>query len=881
MAKIRIYELAKQLNMTNKVLLEKLKEMDIAVKSHMSAIEEAKVDAIKEAIFGGKSEIVTEKRVKSTVIRRRREVAKKKPLAEVIPSEAEAEAEVPSELKEEEPLEGKPGEAAPEPAKAKAKPEKKKPAKKAEAKAEVERAEKAAPEPAKAKAKPEKKKPAKKAKAKKKPKGKKERPAKIIKMPEVKPAEDVVPQEEQAEPVKDKARPAAHLKLVPKEERPAAPPRGKAKKKGKKKPVEPEADKRFFKKKITFRKKEVLDKSDLYDEKALRARKGRRYQKGKVAIRGGEKTLITTPKAIKRRVKIDEAIVVSDLAKRMGVKASEVIKELITLGVMVTLNQAVDFETAALIANEFDYEAEKVSFEEDTLIRPEKDDPKKLKPRPPVVTIMGHVDHGKTSLLDTIRETNVIEGEAGGITQHIGAYNVTLKTGQVVFLDTPGHEAFTAMRARGAEVTDLVVLVVAADDGVMPQTLEAINHARAANVPIMVAVNKIDKPEADPEQVKRQLAENDLSPEEWGGDTVFVNVSAKQGKGIEELLEMILLQAEVLELKANPEKLAVGHVIEAKLDPGRGSVATVLVEEGTLHAGDVVICGHYYGKVRAMMDDRGARLDSAGPSIPVEIQGLSGVPMAGDDFMAIDDEKVAKQVSSHRAQKRRVSELAQSSKLTLEKYYEQIQGVLVKELNLIIRADVQGSVEALTEAVQKIESTEVQVNIVHSATGAIAESDIMLAAVSKAIVIGFNVRPNPKVRDLATEQDVDIRFYDVIYNVVSDIKGAMAGLMEPTYKEHSVGRAEVRETYTIPKVGTIAGCYVTEGKIERGQTMRLLREGVVVYDGRIGSLRRFKDDVKEVQSEYECGIGIENYNDVKVDDVIECYRTEEIKPVVE
>ncbi|UCD87949.1 MAG: translation initiation factor IF-2, partial [Desulfobacterales bacterium] len=663
MAKIRIYELAKQLNMTNKTLLEKLKGMNIVVKSHMSAIEEEKVVAIKEAIFGGSSEIVTEKRVKSTIIRRRREIVKKKPVAEVIPSEAEAEAGIPSELKEEEPLEGKPDEAA-LPVSEKVSRKKVsgvvKPGKPA-AKTEVETAEEAAPEPAKGKAKAEKKKPAKKAKAKKKPKGKKEQPAKIIKMPEVKPAADIVPQEEQDVAVKDEEKPAAHLKLVPKEERPATPSRAKAKKKDRKKPVEPEGDKRFFKKKITFRKKEVLDKSDLYDEKALRARKGRRYQKGKVAIKG-EKTLITTPKAIKRRVKIDEAIVVSDLAKRMGVKANDVIKELITLGVMVTLNQAIDFETAALIANEFEYEAEKVSFEEDTLIRPEKDDPKKLKPRPPVVTIMGHVDHGKTSLLDVIRETNIIDGEAGGITQHIGAYNVTVKNGQVVFLDTPGHEAFTAMRARGAEITDLVVLVVAADDGVMPQTVEAINHARAAGVPIMVAVNKIDKPEADPERVKRQLADHDLTPEEWGGDTVFVNVSAKQGTGIEELLEMILLQAEVLELKANPEKLAAGHVIEAKLDPGRGSVATVLVEEGILHAGDAVICGHYHGKVRAMTDDRGTRLDSAGPSMPVEIQGLSGVPMAGDDFMALDDEKVAKQVSSHRAQKRRVSEFAQSSK---------------------------------------------------------------------------------------------------------------------------------------------------------------------------------------------------------------------------
>jgi len=491
------------------------------------------------------------------------------------------------------------------------------------------------------------------------------------------------------------------------------------------------------------------------------------------------------------------------------------------------------------------------------------------------------VDHGKTSLLDGIRQTNVMDGEAGGITQHIGAYNVTVNNGQIVFLDTPGHEAFTAMRARGAEITDLVVLVVAADDGVMPQTLEAINHARAASVPIMVAINKIDKPEADPEQVKRQLAEHDLNPEEWGGDTVFVSVSAKQGTGVDELLEMILLQAEVLELKANPDKPARGYVIEAKLDHSKGSVATVLVQEGTLRAGDLIICGHHHGKVRAMIDDRGERLDSARPSMPVEIQGLSGVPMAGDDFMVLADEKVAKQVSSHRAQKQRVHQLAKSSRLTLEKYHELMEGVSVKDLNLIIRADVQGSVEALTEATHKITSAEVKINLVHSATGAMTESDVMLAAVSNAIVIGFNVRPNPKVRDLASEQSVDIRFYDVIYNVVNDIKGAMAGLMESTYEEHLVGRAEVREIFIIPKVGTIAGCYVTEGKVERGQLVRLLREGVVIYNGKIASLRRFKDDAKEVQSGYECGIGIENYNDVKVDDVIEGYEIEEIKPVVE
>jgi translation initiation factor IF-2 len=882
MAKIRIYELAKQFNMTNKEFLERLREMDIAVKSHMSVIEEERVAGIKEALFQGKSEVVTEKRIKGTVIRRRRKVIEKKPEAEATISVAKAEGEIPLELEEKEILEVKPDYIVPPvsdeaPSQEVAKVvELDRPA----AKTEVEMPEEAAPEPVKVEAKPDKARVAKKARVKKKPKAKKEQPARIIRMPEVKPAADVTDQEELAAQVKGEEKPVAHLRLVPKEEKPAVTPKGKVKKKEKKKPVRLEDDKQFFKKKITFRKKEILDKSDLYDEKALKAHKGRRPGKGKVAIRG-DKTLITTPKAIKRRIKIDEVIVVSDLAKRMGVKASEVIRKLMALGVMATLNQAIDFETAGVVASEFEYEAEKVSFEEESLLRPEKDDPNKLRPRPPVVTIMGHVDHGKTSLLDAIRQTNVIDGESGGITQHIGAYNVTLKNGQIVFLDTPGHEAFTSMRARGAEITDLVVLVVAADDGVMPQTIEAINHARAAGVPILVAINKIDKPGADPERVKRQLAEHDLTHEEWGGDTVYVNVSAKQGEGIEELLEMILLQAEVLELKANPDKLAIGHVIEAKLDPGRGSVATVLVQEGTLHEGDVVICGLHHGKVRAMIEDQGRRVYSAGPSMPIEIQGLSGVPMAGDDFMALADEKVAKQVSSNRTWKQRACRLAQGTRLTLEKQYEQMEGGLVKDLNLIIRADVHGSVEALTEATQKIASTEVKVNIIHSATGAITESDIMLATVSNAIVIGFNVRPNPKVRELATEQNVDIRFYDVIYNAVNDIKRAMAGLMEPIYKEHIVGRAEVKQTFSIPKVGTIAGCYVTEGKVERSQSIRLLREGVVVYDGKIASLRRFKNDVKEVQSGYECGIGIENYNDVKVDDVIESYETEEIKPVVE
>jgi len=889
MAKMRVYELAKQLNMTNKVLLEKLREMNMAVKSHMSVVDEEAAPHIKDVIFGKKAEVLVEKRVKDTIIRRRKKVVKKPPELQEVAPQVEAEVEMAAQAKEEEvPMKAE-AEGAPVPPDLSAetpieKEEEPVEAQETEAKIEEKVPEELPAETEAVQPKPEKE-PVKKLKPKKRPKAKKETPAKIIKLPEVRPAApsepEASPQEELAVPVKEQPEIIGDLGAPPGEEQPESTAKGKRKKKDRRPADGLEEDKRFLKKKIAFRKKEVLDKSDLYDGKALRGRKGRRLRKGKVAIKGGETTLITTPKAIKRRIKIDEAIVVSDLAKRMGIKAGEVIKRLMALGVMATLNQAIDFETATVVASDFDYEVEKAAFEEEEIIRTEEDSPDKLKPRPPVVTIMGHVDHGKTSLLDAIRQTSVIDGEAGGITQHIGAYYVTVDDRQVVFLDTPGHEAFTAMRARGAEVTDLVVLVVAADDGVMPQTIEAINHSKAANVPILVAINKIDKPEAHPDRVKRELAEQGLTPEEWGGDTVLVDVSAKQRIGLEALLEMILLQSDVLELKANPDKLARGRVIEAKLDPGRGAVATVLVQEGTLRAGDAIVCGHRYGKIRAMIDDRGNPLAEAGPSIPVEVHGLSGVPMAGDEFIAMADEKTVKQVAEHRAQKQRVRELAKTSRLTLEKYYEQIQDGVVKDLNLIIRADVQGSIEALTEAVQKIPSSEVKVSIVHSATGAIAESDITLATVSNAIVIGFNVRPNPKVRDLANEHNVDIRFYNVIYNVVNDIKGAIAGMMEPTYEEHVIGRAEVREVFNVSKVGTVAGSHVTEGRIERGQPVRLLRDGVVVYDGKIRSLRRFKDDVKEVQSGYECGIGIENYNDVKVKDVIECYQIEEIEPVLE
>ncbi len=453
--------------------------------------------------------------------------------------------------------------------------------------------------------------------------------------------------------------------------------------------------------------------------------------------------------------------------------------------------------------------------------------------------------------------------------------------GQIVFLDTPGHEAFTAMRSRGAQITDIVVLVVAADDGVMPQTLEAINHAKAAGVSIIVAINKIDKPGADPDRVLRQLSEVGLTSEEWGGDTIFVKVSAKKKLGINELLDMILLQAEIMELKANPDKLASGHVVEAKIDAGRGPVATVLVEEGTLRVGDPVVCGIHSGKIRAMIGDRGSLVESAGPSIPVEIIGLSGVPMAGDDFVALNDEKNARQISLHRTQKLRSQELAKTSRLSLEKLYERMQEGKIKDLNIIIKADVHGSIEALADSLTKLSNEEVQIHIIHSATGTISESDVSLAAVSNAIIIGFNVRPSSKIQDMAAEEHVDMRFYNIIYNVIKDVKDAIVGMMASTFEERMIGKAAVRDVFHVPKVGAVAGCYVTEGKLERGRHVRLIRDGIVQFEGKIGSLRRFKDDVKEVAAGYECGVGIENYNDIKVDDVMECFYMEEIKPEFE
>lgn len=620
----------------------------------------------------------------------------------------------------------------------------------------------------------------------------------------------------------------------------------------------------------------MVDAEELYRKEEFSMGKGRKAQKAEARKAGGNKgaVQVTQPiKASKRKIRIEDTIRLTDLAHQMGVKAQDLIKKLFGLGVMATINQSLDFDTALLLASEFQYEVERVGFsEEDFLLPKEEDKAEDLRPRPPVVTIMGHVDHGKTSLLDAIRSTSVATGEAGGITQHIGAYHVATERGEVVFLDTPGHEAFTTMRARGAKVTDIVVLVVAADDGVMEQTREAVSHAKAAGVPIVVAVNKMDKEEADPDRVKRELSDLGLMPEEWGGDTIFAHVSAKKRLGLDELLELILLQAEVLDLKANPDKPGRGHVVEARLDKGRGPVGTVLIQEGHINQGDAFVCGLISGKVRAMFNDQGKQIKTAGPAIPAEIQGFESIPEAGDEFVIVKDEKVARRIAEDRRIKHRDRELARESKVTLESFLASRAGEEAQTLNLLLKADVQGSLEAISEALRKLSTDEVKISLIHGGAGAITESDILLASASGAIVIGFNIRPTAKIKEVAEQEKVDIRFYDIIYKLVDDIKAAMSGMLAPDIKEVYLGQADVQQTFTVPKVGTIAGCMVSDGKLKRNASVRLLRDGVVVYTGKLSSLKRFKDDAREVTKGYECGAGLENFNDVKAGDIIEAFE---------
>jgi len=948
MGKVRIYELAKELNMNNKEVVEKLQEMGFPVKSHSSTLEPHQFQEAKDRLLGRKSEVVTEDRVRPTVIRRRKKVVEVPQEAEsaveavqsetaapveaepmevepVIPAEAPAAAPVEAQALAQAEIEPEPeaaattvseaAEAAPaEPPKAVApeEPEKEAPAEAAaaqepgveapeEAAAEElettelaaagpevqpvegptdQVAETAAPaEREKARA-PEKRPPAPKASPKiKRIKKPKDEPARIISRPA--PTPPPKPEKPRPEPIPLKPAPERPARPEPRVLRPEPPvattpppPPDDKKPKKKKKSREVSAHEDEAERGKALRRREIIEGAQLYD--TVETGWAGRTRKAARPVKKLKKTEITVPKAIKRRIKMVDAITVTDLAKKMGVKGTEVVRKLMSLGLMAHLNQAIDFEAAALVASEFGYEVEKGAFDEGDFIHIEEGATTPKEIRPPVVTVMGHVDHGKTSLLDAIRKTNVIEGEAGSITQHIGAYHVITNGGRVTFLDTPGHEAFTAMRARGAQVTDIVVLVVAADDGVMQQTREAIDHAKAAKVPIIVAVNKIDKPESNPDRIRREMADLGLIPEAWGGETIFVDVSAKTGQGIDELLDYILLQAEVLELTAAPDGRARGRVIEARLDRGRGPVATVLIQGGLLKAGDACVCGVYHGKVRAMFNDWGQRVDGAGPAMPVEIQGISGVPQAGDEFVVLGDDRQAKQVSQHRQLKQRESELLQTSKVTLETLYDSIKEGATKELNLVLKADVQGSLEAISDALAKLSTQEIKVNIIHSSTGSISDNDIMLASASNALVVGFNVRPNAKVQDLAGQEKVQVRFYDVIYKLIDEIKEAMVGMLEPIHEERVIGRAEVREAFHITKVGTIAGSSVIDGKVVRGARARLLRDDVVVYDGRIGSLKRFKEDAKEVVSGFECGIGLDNYNDIKAGDIVEAYVIEDI-----
>ncbi len=583
--------------------------------------------------------------------------------------------------------------------------------------------------------------------------------------------------------------------------------------------------------------------------------------------------------AVPEKVTYSGSLTVGELAEKLNKDSSELIKKLMFLGVMATKNEDLEKETIELIAEDYGVEVEE-EIEIDELgieTQVEEDDPAKLEERPPVVTIMGHVDHGKTTLLDSIRHTKVTAGEAGGITQHIGAYQVREDGKKITFLDTPGHAAFTTMRARGAQVTDITILVVAADDGVMPQTKEAINHAKAAEVPIIVAVNKMDKEGANPDRVMQELTEFELVPEAWGGDTIYVNVSALKGDGIDELLEMILLVAEVEELKANPDKRARGTVVEAELDKGRGPVATLLVQEGTMKVGDPIVVGNTYGKIRAMVNDLGKREKSAGPSTPVEITGLNGVPNAGDQFVIFEDEKKARQFGEARANRAREEERNQTSKVSIDDLFDQIQEGDVKEINVIVKADVQGSVEAVKGSLEKINVEGVKINIIHAGAGAIAESDVILASASNALIIGFNVRPDANAKRTAESEKVDIRLHRVIYDAIEEIESAMKGMLDPEYEEKVIGQVEVRQLFKVSRIGTIAGSYVLEGKITRDSTVRLIRDGVVIYEGNLNALKRFKDDVKEVAAGYECGITLQNYNDVKEGDIIEAYIMEEIK----
>lgn len=928
MSRIRVYELAKEAGMSSKALTDKLIELGFDIKGHSSSVDDETAETIRNTILKSANTELVEKRIDSdkhgpTVIRRRATVIRRK--AKVIEDIPEAQPEVQPEgdlvsekteevlheasdnaiVMEEQPKEsslpeeGPDAEVAPQTVTAKTATATSEETQAIESDTVVEQKVEAVKETE------TKEEPA-SATAGISPSDLPAPPADAVAELDGEIKKETAVQaekkEKQAMQRKPMARVVRTIELPKVEERPSRP----VKKKGSRPvqprrpapaptraPVAPAAnDSARFKKKG---KKGAAVKDDKPVDSRRAGKKGQKNVKfthftpdyqGREGGRRGRKSrkaskVVSPPsemKASKKRFKVYDTITVGDLALRMKIKASDVIAKLMGLGVMATINQSVDTETAILIAADFDYEVEQGITEELGMqILNESEEGGVQKSRSPVVTVMGHVDHGKTSILDAIRKTDVAEGEAGGITQHIGAYHVRSASGDVTFVDTPGHAAFTEMRSRGAQVTDLVVLVVAADDGVMDQTREAIHHAQAAEVPILVAVNKIDKDNADIDRVKRELSELNLMPEDWGGSTMYCETSAKQNIGIDNLMESIQLQAEILELQADGTRKARGRVIEAQLHKGRGPVSTVLIQDGTLRVGEHFVVGQFSGKVRSMLDDKGRKITEAGPAIPVEVQGLSGVPSAGDEFIVVTDEKMARSVSQVRSLKARESELGSSSKISLDKLFEQMSEGDVQELRVVLRADVQGTLEAFAKAAGDLSTKAIKVRVLHEGTGTITESDILLASASDAIIIGFNVRASVKVKELSIKENVDVRSYDVIYHALDDIRKAMVGMLDPTFEEEVIGLAEVRETFSVPKIGTIAGCSVIDGKILRTAKVRVLRDGVVIYTGKIESLRRFKDDVKEVASGYECGIGVEKYNDIKVGDNLEAFVMNEVE----
>lgn len=825
MSKVRVHELAKELEFNSKELIALLDGYGFPIKNHMSTLEQEELDIIFETLtqrYDKAIKIPPFAQGQKVDMPVKKAVKKAEPEAEPQKEEAAAaKAEAATEKETKPAAQEKPA-AAQEASAAQTQTEKK------------ESDQKAAAEPARKK-------------EKKRTPPKAERPKmKKLEIQEVEDGEKIV-----AEPVRNLRHVDTRQTVVDLN-------------------------------KIEDEKIEELVPTNVVDDTV----KKQKLKKGSGRLKDNAKLNKNAPvkdqkvKKEKKKVLIPDEISVGELAERLDVPATEVIKKLMALGVMAAISQTIDFDIASLISEDLGAIVEKeiILTDEDILFDDFEDDEKSLEARSPVVVVMGHVDHGKTSLLDAIRSTNVIETEAGGITQHIGAHRVRIRDKKITFLDTPGHEAFTAMRARGAQVTDIAILVVAADDGIMPQTVEAINHAKAANVSIIVAINKIDKEGANPDKIKQELTEYDLIPEDWGGDTICVEVSAKKKQNIEGLLEMVLLVAEMRDLKANPNRKAKGTVIEAKLDKGRGPVATVLVQNGTLRVGDTIVAGTAMGHIRAMMDDKGKRIKKAGPSVPVELLGLNEVPDGGDLFYVVEDERMAKNVIEKRKQKIKDERIKAHTAVTLDDLFDRIKEGEMKELDLIVKADVQGSVEAVRQSLEKLSNDEVRVKVIHGGVGAIRESDVMLASASGAIIVGFNVRPDAGAASSAEQQGVDIRLYRVIYTAIEEIEAAMKGMLEPTFKEEVTGHAEIRQTFKVSSVGTIAGCYVTDGTIQRNSQVRVVRDGIVVYEGALASLKRFKDDVKEVNSGYECGLNIENYNDIKEGDVVECFHMVEVAP---